>query len=49
MSDDTTSQLTTALQPLMQAAEAVLELNDARRKRTLVRVDAGGGSLDDVN
>lgn len=44
-----TTQLTTALQPLVQAAEAVLELNDARRKRTLVRVDAGGGSLDDVN
>jgi hypothetical protein len=44
-----TTQLTTALQPLVQAAEAVLELNDVRRKRTLVRVDAGGGSLDDLN
>ncbi|HEX5691056.1 MAG TPA: hypothetical protein VFX76_13675, partial [Roseiflexaceae bacterium] len=44
-----TTQLTAALQPLVQAAEAVLELNAARRKRTLVRVDAGGGSLDDVN
>lgn len=44
-----TTQLTTALQPLIQAAEAVLELNDIRRKRTLVRLDAGGGSLDDIN
>jgi len=44
-----TTQLTAALQPLVQAAEAVLDLNDARRKRTLVRVDAGGGSLDDIN
>jgi hypothetical protein len=44
-----TTQLTTALQPLLLAAEAVLELNEARRKRTLIRVDAGGGSLDDVN
>ena len=44
-----TTQLTAALQPLVVAAEAVLELNQQRRKRTLVRVDAGGGSLDDVN
>src|SRR3954468_135236 len=44
-----TTQLTAALQPLVQAAEAVLDLNDVRRKRTLVRVDAGGGSLDDIN
>lgn len=44
-----TTQLTAALQPLVQAAEAVLDLNDARRTRTLVRVDAGGGSLDDIN
>jgi hypothetical protein len=44
-----TTQLTAALQPLVQAAEAVLELNQQRRSRTLVRVDAGGGSLDDVN
>jgi hypothetical protein len=44
-----TTQLTAALQPLVVAAEAVLELNQQRRKRTLVRVDAGGGSLDDLN
>jgi hypothetical protein len=44
-----TTQLTAALQPLIQAAEVVLELNQARRQRTLIRVDAGGGSLDDIN
>ncbi len=44
-----TTQLTTALQPLVHAAEAVLELDDVKRARTVVRVDAGGGSLDDLN
>jgi hypothetical protein len=38
-----------ALRPLMQAAEATLQLDRAKRRRTLVRIDAGGGSLDDVN
>ncbi len=46
---DGTTQLTKALQPLMQAAEQTLELDESKRERTLVRVDAGGGSLDDVN
>lgn len=44
-----TIQLTRALRPLMQAAEQTLQLDRAKRRRTLVRVDAGGGSLDDVN
>jgi hypothetical protein len=44
-----TTQLTTALQPLMQAAEQTLKLDEGKRQRTVVRVDAGGGSLDDVN
>lgn len=44
-----TIQLTRALRPLMQAAEATLKLDKAKRSRTLVRVDAGGGSLGDVN
>jgi hypothetical protein len=44
-----TIQLTKALRPLMQAAEQTLQLNKAKRSRTLVRVDAGGGSLDNVN
>jgi hypothetical protein len=46
---DGKTQLTTALQPLVSAAVAVLELDAARRARTIVRVDAGGGSLNDVN
>jgi hypothetical protein len=46
---DGKSQLTTALQPLVSAAAAVLALDESRRGRTIVRVDAGGGSLDDVN
>jgi hypothetical protein len=44
-----TAQLTTALQPLMRAAEQTLEMDESKRRRTVVRVDAGGGSLDDVN
>ena len=44
-----TVQLTKALRPLMQAAEQTLQLDRAKRCRTLVRIDAGGGSLDDVN
>src|SRR6266702_3767937 len=44
-----TVQLNRALQPLLQAAEATLELDQAKRARTIVRVDAGGGSVDDVN
>jgi hypothetical protein len=42
-------QLTKALRPLVQAAEQTLHLDRAKRCHTLVRVDAGGGSLDDVN
>lgn len=44
-----TTQLTTALQPLVTAAARTLGLDAAKRARTIVRVDAGGGSLDDVN
>src|SRR5260221_5479311 len=33
----------------MQAAEETLQLDEDKRRRTIVRVDAGGGSLDDVN
>lgn len=44
-----TIQLTTALQPLVLAAEQTLELDQAKRQRTILRVDAGGGSLEDVN
>jgi len=43
------TQLTRALQPLILAAEETLQLDEDKRCRTIVRVDAGGGSLDDVN
>jgi hypothetical protein len=46
---DGKTQLATALQPLIVAAEAVLDVDQAKRAHTLVRVDAGGGSVDDVN
>jgi hypothetical protein len=46
---DGKTQLTRALQPLMLAAEQTLQLDEAKRSRTIVRHDAGGGSLDDVN
>jgi hypothetical protein len=42
-------QLIKALQPLVEAAEATLELDETRRTRTIIRVDAGGGSVDDIN
>jgi hypothetical protein len=46
---DGKTQLTRALQPLILAAEATLQLDEDKRRRTIVRMDAGGGSLDDVN
>ena len=42
-------QLPTALRPLVEATEQVLDLDAGRRARTLIRVDAGGGSVDDLN
>lgn len=41
--------LVAALRPLVEAAEEVLELDGAQRQRTILRVDAGGGSLDELN
>src|SRR5256886_7267951 len=46
---DGKTQLTRALQPLLLAAEETLQLDEDKRYRTIVRVDAGGGSLADVN
>jgi hypothetical protein len=43
------TQLTKALQPLVEAAERALDLDESKRARTIVRVDSGGGSLDDLN
>ena len=42
-------QLIKSLQPLVEAAETTLELDAAKRARTIIRVDAGGGTLDDIN
>jgi hypothetical protein len=39
---DGKTQLTTALQPLMQAAEQILGVDERKRERTLVRINAGG-------
>jgi hypothetical protein len=46
---DGKTQLNTALLPLVCAAEATLELEEAKRQRTLVRIDAGAGSISDLN
>ncbi|MCA1599407.1 MAG: transposase [Chloroflexi bacterium] len=42
-------QLCSALRPLLEAAERTLDLDEARRRRTIVRVDSGGGSVGDLN
>jgi hypothetical protein len=42
-------QLIKALQPLVEAAETTLHLDEAKRARTIIRVDAGSGTLDDLN
>src|SRR5712692_6203417 len=44
-----TVQLATAFVPLVLAAEGTLGLDEEQRKRTIVRMDGGGGSLADVN
>lgn len=44
-----TTQLTAALQPLVEAAEITLDLTPEKRQRTLLRIDSGGGSVDDIN
>jgi len=43
------TQLNTTLQPLLEAAEQVLELDKCKRPRTIVRVDSGGGSVEEIN
>jgi hypothetical protein len=44
-----TTYLRTALRPLITAAEQILDLSEEKRARTIVRVDAGGGSLSEIN
>jgi hypothetical protein len=44
-----TTGLTTALRPLVEAAEEALGLDEAKRARTILRVDSGGGSVAEIN
>jgi hypothetical protein len=44
-----TTQLNRALRPLVEAAETCLELDESKRKRTILRVDSGGGSVEDID
>lgn len=46
---DGRTQLNTAFQPLMQAAQQTLNLTAEQRARSIVRVDSGAGSLEDIN
>ncbi len=43
------TQLSRALPTLLQAAQSTLSLSAEQRQRTIVRVDAGGGSEEDIN
>jgi len=42
-------QLIKARPPLVEAAETTLKLDEAKRARTIIRVDAGSGTMDDLN
>ena len=42
-------QLTATLHPLLMDTEQTLGLDEQKRQRTILRLDAGGGSFDDVN
>ena len=46
---DGKTQLNRALRPLIEACEQVLEMDERKRQRTIVRVDSGGGSTEDIN
>jgi hypothetical protein len=46
---DGATQLNTALRPLMEATEKTLVLDERKRQRTIIRIDSGGGSLEDIN
>jgi hypothetical protein len=42
-------QLNRCLRPLVEETEWMLDLDAGRRARTVLRIDAGGGSINDVN
>lgn len=43
------TQLNRSLQELVEGAEGVLDLNRGNRKRTILRIDGGGGNDGDIN
>lgn len=42
-------QLRQTMLGLVEQTQEILELDEAKRSRTLIRVDSGGGSLEDIN
>ncbi len=46
---DGKTQLNRALQPLVEAAEETLRLDERKRQRTILRVNSGGGSVEDIH
>jgi len=46
---DGKTQLPRVFKMLVEAAEEVLDLDEAKRRRTVLRIDGHGGSQDDVN
>lgn len=46
---DGKTQLNVALLPLVVDAETTLDLDEAKRERTLIRIDAGAGCISDIN
>ena len=46
---DGKTQLNKALRPLIKATEQVLELDKGKRTRTILRINSGGGSVEDIN
>ena len=46
---DGKTQLNKALHPLIETAEQVLGPDERKRQRTILRIDSGGGSVEDIN
>lgn len=46
---DGKTQLNKALRPMLEATEKALDLDEHKRKRTILRIDSGGGSVEDIN
>ena len=46
---DGKTQLNKALRPLIETAEQVLELDEHKRSRTILRINSGGGRVEEIN